>query len=327
MNLQTNYSMETINNHKNLLEDYFNELSFPSEPKKLYDPLRYIMTLGGKRIRPTLVILAYKMFKNDVQKVVNQALAIESFHNFTLIHDDIMDKAPLRRGKETVHTKWNLNVGILSGDALLIKSYQQLLKGLSSEHIVPVMDLFNTTAIEVCEGQQYDMDFEESEDVTVHDYVKMITLKTAVLLGAALKLGAIIGDASEEDKYHIYEFGKNIGISFQIQDDILDVYAAADFGKQVGGDIIENKKTFLLLKAFELGDKNELDNLLTLEDNSLKVEKVTDFYNRFNVKKIAEDVMDEFYDKAIVHLNKVSVHNKSKQALAEIAKYLMNRTV
>ncbi len=319
--------METINNHKNLLEDYFNELSFPSEPKKLYDPLRYIMTLGGKRIRPTLVILAYKMFKNDVQKVVNQALAIESFHNFTLIHDDIMDKAPLRRGKETVHTKWNLNVGILSGDALLIKSYQQLLKGLSSEHIVPVMDLFNTTAIEVCEGQQYDMDFEESEDVTVHDYVKMITLKTAVLLGAALKLGAIIGDASEEDKYHIYEFGKNIGISFQIQDDILDVYAAADFGKQVGGDIIENKKTFLLLKAFELGDKNELDNLLTLEDNSLKVEKVTDFYNRFNVKKIAEDVMDEFYDKAIVHLNKVSVHNKSKQALAEIAKYLMNRTV
>lgn len=327
MNLQTNYSMETINNHKNLLEDYFNELSFPSEPKKLYDPLRYIMTLGGKRIRPTLVILAYKMFKNDVQKVVNQALAIESFHNFTLIHDDIMDKAPLRRGKETVHTKWNLNVGILSGDALLIKSYQQLLKGLSSEHIVPVMDLFNTTAIEVCEGQQYDMDFEESEDVTVHDYVKMITLKTAVLLGAALKLGAIIGDASEEDKYHIYEFGKNIGISFQIQDDILDVYAAADFGKQVGGDIIENKKTFLLLKAFELGDKNELDNLLTLEDNSLKVEKVTEFYNRFNVKKIAEDVMDEFYDKAIVHLNKVSVHNKSKQALAEIAKYLMNRTV
>lgn len=319
--------MEAINNHKNILEDCFNKLSFPSEPKNLYDPLRYIMTLGGKRIRPTLVILAYKMFKNDLDKVLNQALAIESFHNFTLIHDDIMDKAPLRRGKETVHTKWNLNVGILSGDALLIKSYQQLLKGLEPEFILPVMELFNTTAIEVCEGQQLDMDFEESNKVTVDDYIDMITLKTAVLLGAALKLGAIIGAASEEDKFNIYEFGKNIGISFQIQDDILDVYAADGFGKQIGGDIIENKKTFLLLKAFELGDQNKLSSLLNLEDNEKKVEMVTAFYNDLNVKAIAEKEMDRYYDSAMSHLNNISVNNNSKEALAEIAKFLMNRTV
>jgi geranylgeranyl diphosphate synthase, type II len=319
--------MEAIKNYSDFLEKCFEDISFPKEPKNLYDPLRYIMTLGGKRIRPTLVILSYSMFKNDLSKVVNQATAIESFHNFTLIHDDIMDKAPLRRGKETVHTKWNVNVGILSGDALLIKSYQQLLKGLSQEHILPVMELFNTTAIEVCEGQQYDMDFESIDDVSVDDYIGMITLKTAVLLGAALKLGSIIGDASEEDKFNIYEFGKNIGISFQIQDDILDVYADENFGKQVGGDIIENKKTYLLLKAFELGDSKKLNNLLSIKDKSEKVQAVKSFYNDLNIKEIAEHKMDEYYDKAMLNLGNISVDNDAKSSLSEIAKYLMNRTV
>src|ERR1700749_4957706 len=265
-----------------------NQLTFPVYPAELYEPIKYILSLGGKRMRPALLLMACDLFGGDVQKAIPPALAIEVFHNFTLMHDDIMDKAPLRRGNITVHERWNKNVGILSGDVMLIEGYKLMMQ--VDEHLLrPILNIFNETAVGVCEGQQIDMEFETRNDVDIDEYITMIRLKTAVVLGGALKIGALIGGADTKNAGLIHAFGEQLGIAFQLQDDILDVYGNPEkFGKQVGGDIIANKKTYLLLKALELADETqstELKKWLTTTSNDQKkVSAVTAIYDELQVR-------------------------------------------
>jgi geranylgeranyl diphosphate synthase type II len=310
--------------------DTIEAFDLPAEPASLYDPIKYILTLGGKRMRPVATLMGCDMFGGDVNDALSSAMAIEVFHNFSLIHDDIMDEAPLRRGKQTVHQKWNGNVGILSGDAMLVKSYQLLAQGPAP--LLPnLLSIFNTTALEVCEGQQYDMDFEQRLDVSIAEYLEMIRLKTAVLLGASLKIGALIGGASHEDAQHLCEFGQHLGIAFQLQDDILDVYADADkFGKQVGGDIIANKKTYLLITALQkaTGEKAELLGKL-LGPNSLtdelKVESVKTIYADLQVRAAAEQAMQEHFAIALKHIAAIGLEPAQKAPLLALADQLMVR--
>src|ERR1700744_2113013 len=260
--------MKKLPDRQEIINEEIQKLQFPSHPADLYEPIKYILSLGGKRMRPALLLMACDLFGGDINKAISSALAIEVFHNFTLMHDDIMDNAPLRRGKVTVHERWNPNVGILSGDVMLIEGYKLMMQ--VDEHLLrPILNIFNETAVGVCEGQQIDMEFETRHDVGIEEYINMIRLKTAVVLGGALKIGAIIGGASTEDAALLHTFGEQLGIAFQLQDDILDVYGNPEkFGKQVGGDIISNKKTYLLIKALERADKKqreELDNLLSLK--------------------------------------------------------------
>jgi len=241
--------MRTISDYQDLISKHFESLNYQKEPSNLYEPIRYILSLGGKRLRPVLTLMATEVFDVDCQKALAAATAVEVFHNFSLIHDDIMDDAPLRRGNETVHEKWNINTGILSGDAMLILAYQYF-EAYEPKIFQELAKLFSKTALEVCEGQQYDVDFETRDDVTIPEYLKMIEFKTAVLVGAAMKMGAIVAETTEENKKLIYDFGLNLGLAFQLQDDYLDAFGNPEtFGKQVGGDIIENKKTYLYLKA------------------------------------------------------------------------------
>ncbi|NVJ87548.1 MAG: polyprenyl synthetase family protein [Algoriphagus sp.] len=313
------------------LESFLSNYSFGEEPNELYEPIRYILKLGGKRIRPLLSLLSYGLFQDDPEKILSQAAAVEVFHNFTLMHDDIMDQAPLRRGKETVHEKWNPNVAILSGDVMLVKAYELLLP-TPSNLLTSVIQAFNQTAAEVCEGQQLDMNFEVRADVTEDEYLNMIRLKTAVLLGFALKLGAMLGQASEEDQKHLYNFGVSIGIGFQLKDDLLDVFAdQSKFGKQVGGDIISNKKTFLLIKALELArneDAETLNHWLKVEefDPKEKVKEVKTLYEKIGVRKLAEEKMNEFFDAGFSQLEKIQKVNESYyQGLYDIAQALVHR--
>ncbi|WP_316761503.1 polyprenyl synthetase family protein [Pedobacter aquatilis] len=322
--------MHTTVQLQQILETAIKNLKFPASPKQLYDPITYIINLGGKRIRPLLVLMATELFGEDANESINAAMAVEVFHNFTLIHDDIMDNAPLRRGKATVHEKWSTNIAILSGDVMMVEANKNLAK-VNSIFLKDVLDTFNATAQGVCEGQQLDMEFEERNDVSIEEYINMIRLKTAVLLGGALKLGAIIGNASEKDADLIYQFGENIGIAFQLQDDILDVYADPEkFGKQVGGDIIANKKTFLLLKAFELAEGQNLEQLevwTKLTDFSIneKVEAITQIYNNLNIRNIAKETMDAYLSKALNLLNQVNVNDEAKKDLLTLTNQLMNR--
>lgn len=304
--------------------------SFKKEPKGLYDPIAYSMSLGGKRVRPALLMLANSLFGGKDEEAINAALAVEIFHNFTLVHDDIMDDAPLRRGEQTVYKKWGTNTSILSGDVMLVQAYQLLAKTKNST-LADIIQLFNKTAIEVCEGQQYDMDFEEREDVTIDEYLKMIELKTAVLLAASLEIGGLIGGASAEDAEHIYEFGKNLGVAFQLKDDVLDLYGNPDkFGKRVGGDIISNKKTYLLIKAKELATgnlKKELEFCLTstaLKEDA-KVEKVKGIFDQLNIRKLAEDEMTLFYNTSLSHLDTINADPEKKKVFEHFAKNLMHR--
>ena len=248
-------------------QKYLKENIFNQTPQELYQPVNYILKLGGKRLRPVILLMSYNLFKETVEKALPAAFAIEIFHNFSLLHDDIMDEAPLRRGQPTVHIKYDVNTGILSGDVMLIYAYQYILQLEDQSNIPALMRIFNKVAIEVCEGQQYDMNFETSQEVKIVDYLKMIELKTSVLLAGAMKMGAVIAGAPEKDANHLYEFGKNIGIAFQLQDDILDTFGDPEkFGKKVGGDIAQNKKTYLLLKAMELAKgsrKQALSDLIT----------------------------------------------------------------
>ena len=259
--------MQQLKLYLSLLEKEISKQKYGKQPASLYEPIRYLMSLGGKRLRPMLALLSYSLYKNDAKAIVPYAVAVEAFHNFTLMHDDIMDKAPLRRGKQTVHEKWNVNTAILSGDVMLVKVYDMFL-GIEPEKLKVVLKAFNQCAAEVCEGQQWDMEFETTDRVTEAEYINMIRLKTAVLLGFSLELGAILADAPEEDRKALREFGTNIGIGFQLKDDLLDAYADPEkFGKQVGGDIIANKKTFLLIKAREKAQgktKKQLDEWLAL---------------------------------------------------------------
>ena len=312
------------------IEQELSLLEVSNKPASLYEPIAYFLSIGGKRIRPILVLMAAKMFDNQNPTVLNQALAVELFHNFTLIHDDMMDKAPLRRGLATVHEKWNESQGILSGDVLLIVAYQYLMK-TEPKYFGDLVSSFNKMAIEVCEGQQMDMDFEHRSDVQLADYIDMIRLKTSVLLGCALELGAIVSGASVADKKNLYDFGVNIGIAFQIQDDILDVYAdASKFGKQVGGDIISNKKTFLYLKAREHANAAQhasFETQLTNSDFEAKVAIVRGLYDELQIRQIAEETMNDYYDIALEHLNSIQVADVNKADLLALADYLMNREV
>ncbi len=326
--------MDSIKLYHQQIEQAIKESKYGSNPKELYDPIEYIMSLGGKRMRPILVMMACDLFDGDTTKALHPALAIEIFHNFTLVHDDIMDKAPLRRNKETVHIKWNDNIAILSGDAMMVKAYQEICKAEPAQ-LPELLKIFNDTALKVCEGQQMDMNYESLLKVSIPQYIKMIELKTAVLLAGALKIGALIGGAREEDAQHLYDFGKHIGIAFQLQDDILDVYANADkFGKQKGGDIIANKKTFLLLKAMEMAENNrymkeELQQWIAAPqfDPNEKVEAVTNIYNFLNVKELARNEMQKQYELGISALKKIPANEEKKQALIVFADSLMVREV
>ena len=303
---------------------------FGDEPKNLYEPLSYILQLGGKRARPLLTLMGAQMFEDNWENALQPSLATEVFHNFSLIHDDIMDEAPLRRGKETVHTKWNQNIAILSGDVMLVKAYE-LLASVGAEKLPEALRLFNKCATEVCEGQQYDMDFETRTDVSKEEYLHMIKLKTAVLLGFSLRLGAIIGGASEEDAVLLEEFGVKVGIGFQLKDDLLDVFGDQEkVGKQVGGDIISNKKTFLLIDACERAsgnEKKELEFWLSAPkfEPEEKVAGVKEIYYELGVKVAAEQVMNKYFDEAFRCLEKVSVADDKKQFLKGYAEYLINR--
>ena len=322
--------MQELKSLQVLLEKEISKNKYGKQPDSLYTPIRYLMGLGGKRLRPMLTLLAYSLYKADVKTVLSYAIAVEAFHNFTLMHDDIMDKAPLRRGKPTVHKKWNTNTAILSGDVMLVKVYEQFM-GLEPEKLKKVLASFNKTAAEVCEGQQWDMEFETRSGVTESQYINMIRLKTAVLLGFSLELGAILADAPDADRKALYEFGTNIGIGFQLKDDLLDAYAdPKKFGKQVGGDIIANKKTFLLIKALEKAkgiQKTELNAWLAARkfNKKEKVESVKEIYNKLNIPSLAERKLNQFFEKGFNQLEQLAVTSDKKAELKNYAKALIER--
>ncbi|NTW31907.1 MAG: polyprenyl synthetase family protein, partial [Bacteroidetes bacterium] len=298
------------------------DIKFNKQPNKLYEPITYTFSLGGKRIRPVLVLMACDMFGGDVEMAINPAIAIEIFHNFTLLHDDIMDNAPIRRSKETVFKKWNSNVAILSGDTMFALAYKYLIK-TKEKNINKILEIFTQAAIEVCEGQQYDMDFETRKDVSESEYIEMIRLKTAVLIATSLKTGAVIAGASEKDVETIYKFGECVGIAFQLQDDLLDVYGDQDkFGKQIGGDIVTNKKTYLYIKALQSaqrGAKNKDIEALELYFSSVnfnseeKIKAVTNIYDNLSVKEFTTSLINEYYNNALVYLSDLSVNDDRKK--------------
>lgn len=322
--------MLDLNAYKTNFIAYLEDHLPKKEPRHLYEPIEYILRLGGKRLRPILVLMSADIFGKSHTQAMDAALAIEIFHNFSLVHDDIMDDAPLRRGQQTVHEKWNINTGILSGDAMLINAYQ-LFENYPPQHFKPLAQLFTKTAIEVCEGQQYDVDFEEREDVTIPEYLKMIEYKTAVLVGAALKMGAIVSDASQDMQDKIYEFGRLLGIAFQIQDDFLDTFGdQAIFGKQIGGDIIENKKTFLYLKALELADENsaeQLKHLYTIspEKTKNKIETAQQIFEDSGAKAATTQAIKTYTEEAFQHLEQLEVSKEGKDFLIQFGTNLMNR--
>lgn len=321
--------MKSIVEYQEIVADEIEEFQKENKDFSLYDPVNYILDIGGKRLRPVLSLMATELFNGDFKESIKPSLGIEVFHNFTLLHDDIMDNAPLRRGHVTVHEKWNINAAILSGDVMFVQAFS-LVTSCKNEFLRDVLDLFNVTAIEVCEGQQYDMDFETRNDVSIEEYIEMIRLKTSVLVACALKLGAILAKAPKEDAQKLYDFGLNLGIAFQIKDDILDVFGDASlFGKKVGGDILANKKTYLLLKALE--DANEQQNLslnswLNMDGGVEKVEAVTEIFEELSVKEKADEVMDEYYRKSIAALDAIDIDDSKKKFLYDFAESLMNRT-
>lgn len=307
-------------------------LQFVRTPKGLYDPVTYVLSMGGKRIRPVLMLMAYNLYKEDVSPVFAPATGIEVYHNYTLLHDDLMDRADKRRGKETVHKVWNDNAAILSGDAMLVLAYQFMAQ-CPAGCLKEVMDLFSLTALEICEGQQMDMEFELRNDVREEEYLEMIRLKTSVLLAASLKIGALLGGASADDAERLYDFGMNMGVAFQLKDDLLDVYGdAAVFGKNIGGDILCNKKTYMLIKALEYASEEQAARLahwIGVADfnPAEKIAAVTDLYNQIGVKALCEKKMVEYNDKAMNSLAAVSVADERKGELDKLIKELMYREV
>ncbi len=316
--------------YKNLFLKYLSERTSNKEPQNLYNPIDYILDLGGKRLRSIMVLMGCDLLGGKIEQALDAALAIEMFHNFSLIHDDIMDKAPIRRGMPTVHKKWNLNTGLLSGDAMLILA-NTYFNSYSGKTYKELQMLFNKTALEVCEGQQYDIDFETQNKISLNNYIKMITFKTAVLVAASLKMGAIIAKADKNNTENIYNFGLNLGIAFQLQDDYLDVYASADFGKQVAGDIIENKKTFLYLKALELALDSDKNLLLKLYQETInpieKVALVKDLYAKYNIPILVKKEIEIYTQKSLVNLNNLTINNAKKDILKEFSNSLMHRTI
>lgn len=322
--------MKTFEEITEIVSREIGKLNWNREPRGLYEPIAYVLSLGGKRIRPALTLMACNLYTDDVTASVSPALGLEVFHNFTLLHDDIMDKAPIRRGKPTVHIQWNDNTAILSGDVMQIAAYQ-LIAQSPATHLKEILDLFSKTAVEICEGQQYDVDFENRDNVTADEYLEMIRLKTAVLIGCALKTGAIAGGANSNDANALYDFGINIGLAFQLKDDLLDVYGnEASFGKKIGGDILSNKKTYLLIHALNLAKDSvaeQLTHWLSVRDfkPEEKITSVTNIYNSLGVQKICEDKMLFFYEKAIASLEEVGVEANKKHELRKLAEKLMSR--
>ena len=323
--------MRTVQELQDSFHSYLADNEFVKSPKGLYEPVNYIMNLGGKRLRPILALIGNNLFSNKTAQAMPVAYAVEIFHNFSLLHDDIMDEAPLRRGQPTVHKKYGQNSGILSGDVMLIYGYESLLK-LENTSILPsIITTFNQMAIDVCEGQQYDMDFEERDDVRIEEYIKMIGLKTAALIAASLKMGAIVGGAGEKDAENLSAFGYNIGVAFQLQDDILDTYGDPEkFGKKVGGDIVQNKKTFLVLKTLEVANESSSQQLMQLmstetTDETEKINVVTTIFNENNIREVSEQLMEKYLDKAFHHLNQVQVSEERKSILRKLSNDLMGR--
>lgn len=324
--------MQNIQSYYEAFVNHLNTFVKPKDPETLYEPINYILQLGGKRLRPILTLMTAEIFDCDYEKALDAALSVEVFHNFSLVHDDIMDDAPLRRGKETVHEKWDINTGILSGDAMLIMAYQ-LFENYEPNVFQDLAKLFSKTALEVCEGQQYDVDFETRDDVTIPEYLKMIEYKTAVLVGAAMKMGAIVAEASPECRNSIYDFGKYLGVAFQLQDDYLDAFGdPKTFGKQVGGDIIENKKTYLYLKALEFSnedDRLQLEHLYGVNpsDPSEKIETVKHLFMSSGSAEATKIEIENYTKKAFSVLESIKISEENKVALRAFGNDLMNRSV
>ena len=322
--------MKTADEILSMVNEFLANLPYERKPKSLYEPIRYVLSMGGKRIRPTLMLLGYNLFKDNPEKILMNAVALETYHNYTLLHDDLMDNADLRRGHETVHKKWDANTAILSGDSMLVLAYERMAQ-CDEKHLAKVLKLFTTTALEIGEGQQFDMEFENRNDVKEEEYIEMIRLKTSVLLACALKMGAILADASDEDAENLYKFGEQIGLAFQLQDDYLDVYGDTKvFGKEIGGDITSNKKTYMLINAFNLANeaqRAELQKWVDAKDfdRAEKVAAVTRLYNEIGIDKLAQDKIAYYFEQSKKYLDAVNVSAERKEELAKYAQKMMKR--
>ena len=322
--------MQTSKEILKKINDFIDQLPYERKPQSLYDPVKYVLSIGGKRVRPVLMLLAYNMYKEDPEKILMPACALETYHNYTLLHDDLMDNADVRRGVPTVHRKWDANTAILSGDSMLVLAYHRMLQ-CDADKQPEVMSLFTETALEIGEGQQYDMEFENRNDVTEAEYIEMIRLKTSVLLACALKIGAILAGASSEDADNLYKFGEQIGLAFQLQDDLLDVYGDPKvFGKAVGGDITCNKKTYMLINVFQRANdvqRAELERWVTAKDfdRNEKVAAVTDIYNQIGIRQICEEKINYYFEESKKYLAKVNVPDERKQILRQYTAEMMKR--
>lgn len=315
---------------QHLVNEFIAHIPNERSPKSLYEPIEYVLSAGGKRIRPVLLLMSYNLYKDDIEAAMWTASGLETYHNYTLLHDDLMDKADMRRGRLTVHNKWNENTAILSGDSMLVLAYERIAKCDNSK-LRAVLDCFTKTALEIGEGQQYDMDFETRNDVSEDEYIEMIRLKTSVLLACAMKIGAILADADDEDQENLYRFGENIGLAFQLQDDYLDVYGdEKTFGKNIGGDICNNKKTYMLINACSMAtgeDKRELTSWLSAKDfdKTEKIKAITDIYNKLGIDKLALRKIESYFEIAQKYLSLIKVDNERKAEIHKYAQKMMHR--
>lgn len=322
--------MKTADEILKMVNEFLDHLSYDRKPESLYEPIKYVLSMGGKRIRPTLMLLAYNLYKENPEDILMNACALETYHNYTLLHDDLMDNADMRRGHLTVHKKWNDNTAILSGDSMLVLAFQRMMQ-CDTKHLKDILDLFTVTALEIGEGQQYDMEFETRNDVTEEEYIEMIRLKTSVLLACALKIGAILADASAEDADNLYKFGEQIGLAFQLQDDYLDVYGDSKvFGKEIGGDITSNKKTYMLINAFNKANdaqRKELTRWVSARDfdRNEKVDAVTRLYNEIGIDQLAQDKIAYYFAQSKKFLDAVNVPEEKKEELRKYAQKMMKR--
>lgn len=321
--------MKTADELLQLINRYLDSLPYDRKPASLYAPIKYVLSMGGKRIRPTLMLLAYNLFKDDPEKILSSACALETYHNYTLLHDDLMDNADVRRGQPTVHKKWNANLAVLSGDSMLVLAYQRMTE--CDSHLAEVLRLFTETALEIGEGQQMDMEFETRNDVCEEEYIEMIRLKTSVLLACAMKIGALLADAPADDADNLYSFGEKIGLAFQLQDDYLDVYGdPAVFGKAIGGDIVSNKKTYMLINAFNRADnaqRTELERWIraTDFDRQEKVKAVTGLYDEMGIDRLAQQKIAGYFNESKTYLDRVGVSDERKSELMRYAQRMMKR--
>lgn len=322
--------MRTSDELLKMVNDYIEDATITRQPTSLYDPIKYVLSIGGKRIRPVLLLLTYNMYRDDIERVMPTAVGLETYHNYTLLHDDLMDKADMRRGMPTVHRKWDDNTAILSGDSMLVVAFQRVAQ-CPAENLQDILSLFTMTALEIGEGQQYDMDFENRMDVTEDEYIEMIRLKTSVLLACAVKMGAIMAGASDEDAKNLYDFGEKLGLAFQLQDDLLDVYGDPKvFGKAIGGDITSNKKTYMLINAILRANNEQREELIkwiTTEnfDKEEKIKAVTKLYNKIGIRQLCEKKINDYFAEALTYLEKVNVPEEKKTALQRFTDQMMHR--